>query len=241
MLTNKLLKKFPLDPEEFLKVDNDGNRQVIDDYMGGESYSYARLEKFMDDAGVMSAFALRERYIEVVGFVLYSTEVLDELGRLLKNRIAIEVGAGTGFLSKQLKKRHIQIKPVDNGSRYVQNKFTVPHYCRIHSGQADHYVKKNRHDAVLMSWPDYNTEFAYKIATAMREGAMLIYQGEGEGGCTGDDKFFDYLQSHFEFCDAESYRLNEHHVQFDGLHDRWGVYQKKSQIDVQSLEGRYVL
>jgi len=50
-------------------------------------------------------------------------------------------------------------------------------------------------------------------------GDTLIYIGEGEGGCTADDMFFDRLDEwkHIETIDIP---------QWDGIYDRLSVYQR---------------
>lgn len=226
MWQNKLLKGFPEDMQDFLKVDEIGNQKLIEDYLSGNVYPYDRLNEFMENAGFTSGFHLRDQYVARIGFVLYSTEVLLELSKLLRHKKVIEVGAGTGYLSKQLKKRHVQIKPVDRGNWYHNQRFIEPHYCHIYGAEAARYVKKNRHDAVVMSWPDYDKPFAFHVTKAMRKGSMLIFQGEGNGGCTGDEQFFDYLETNFEINEEKTQLLNEHHVQYDGIHDNWYVFKK---------------
>lgn len=61
----------------------------------------------------------------------------------------------------------------------------------------------------------------------MKPGQMLVFEGEGEGGCTGDDAFFELLSSSFAEHVAQSRRLNAGHVQFPGIHDRWSVGVKR--------------
>ena len=61
----------------------------------------------------------------------------------------------------------------------------------------------------------------------MRSGQILIYNGEGYGGCTGCDEFHNHLQSdHWTPQTMFTQRLNKHHVSFPGIHDRWNTYIK---------------
>jgi len=69
----------------------------------------------------------------------------------------------------------------------------------------------------------------------MSPGQTLIYQGEGRGGCTADDAFFQHLESVHEETGESlwiplqslSQRLNECHFRFSGMHDRWQVWEKQ--------------
>lgn len=55
----------------------------------------------------------------------------------------------------------------------------------------------------------------------------MILEGEGKGGNTATEEFFDVLSADFERLDAETLALNEHHRTFPGLHDRWQIMRKK--------------
>ena len=228
MRTSNFLINIPENLQDFLKLDEVGNQQLIDDYLSGDVWSFNRLNQFIEDASYISAFRFRDQYTARIGFVLYAIEMLDALAILLKNKKVIEAGAGTGFLSKQLKNRNIQIEPVDIGDWYENNGFTEPYFCHIHKENAVHYIENNWHDAVVMSWPNIGSPFAYTVAKAMGKDSILVFQGEGKYGCTGDDQFFEYLDNEFQICDEETKLLNKYHVQFYGLHDRWMVFRKTS-------------
>ena len=45
---------------------------------------------------------------------------------------------------------------------------------------------------LFLSWPNYNTDFAYK-ALKRFQGDTVIFLGEDAGGCTGDEKFHQLL------------------------------------------------
>jgi len=70
----------------------------------------------------------------------------------------------------------------------------------------------------------------------MNSGQFLLYSGEGGGGCTGDKTMHELLgdgyeedaqPAAFELLKEESTRINKNFLQFDRIHDRWGVYVKK--------------
>ena len=56
---------------------------------------------------------------------------------------------------------------------------------------------------------------------------IMILEGEGKGGNTATEEFFDVLSADFERLDAETLALNEHHRTFPGLHDWWQILRKK--------------
>lgn len=73
---------------------------------------------------------------------------------------------------------------------------------------------------LLLSWPPYDGDPGYRALKAYR-GDRVIYIGEGEGGCCGDDNMFQFLRDEWD-------EVAEHRpVQFYGLHDFVTVYQRK--------------
>jgi hypothetical protein len=77
-------------------------------------------------------------------------------------------------------------------------------------------------DRVLfLCWPPYSNEMATDALNTYA-GDTLVFIGEGEGGCTGDDSFFKVLEERW----AEVAMFAEH-VQWDGLHDNVWVYSRK--------------
>ncbi len=94
-------------------------------------------------------------------------------------------------------------------------------------GDASTFVS-NRFGAVLLTWPPYDKPFALQVAQAMLPGQLLVYEGEGAGGCTADIAFFDCMSDVglWEWLPEVSSRLNAVHVTFDGLHDRWMVWKR---------------
>ena len=51
---------------------------------------------------------------------------------------------------------------------------------------------------IFMAWPPYDHPVAYQVVKKMSINKFLIYIGESQGGCTGDDSFFGYINKHFE-------------------------------------------
>ena len=82
-------------------------------------------------------------------------------------------------------------------------------------------------DLVLLVWPNLDTPFGEQVAHAMRSGQIMILEGEGKGGNTATEEFFDVLSADFERLGAETLALNEHHRTYPGLHDRWQIMRKK--------------
>jgi hypothetical protein len=175
------------------------------------------------NANGMQHFKIRDKYIKEVGFPIYTTELIDELVIILSKHKVVEVGCGTGFLSYTLQNNCVDITAIDDLSgRYCHEDFVWPRYTNIINADATEY-DLSPFDAVIMSWPDYESPFACKIAQKLTHNQFLIYQGEGEGGCTGDDDFFHLVNNEFRRIE---HSLNEATIQFHGIHDNWVIYQR---------------
>ena len=82
-------------------------------------------------------------------------------------------------------------------------------------------VKKYSSRNVFMAWPPYDTSMAFDAASEMDIEKVLIYVGESYGGCTGNDDFFQYLETHFEELD-----ISVNIPRWGGIYDEARVYKK---------------
>lgn len=81
-------------------------------------------------------------------------------------------------------------------------------------------VLEHQDRALFLCWPPYDDPMAYD-ALRQYEGELLIYVGEGEGGCTGDDYFHKLVGEQFE-------QIRYMELPFwDGLHDALWIYKRK--------------
>lgn len=74
--------------------------------------------------------------------------------------------------------------------------------------------------ALFLSWPPYAQPMAHE-ALLRYTGSTLVYIGEGEGGCTGDDGFHEELERNWERTHDISL------VQWYGLHDVLEIYDRR--------------
>lgn len=181
-------------------------------------------------------------YRQEFGYVLPTNEVMDRLVSILHqesgpNCRVLDAGSGSGFLAKELCRLGVNTFAVDRTdyeNTDHSNEKTVGYpiktvFQRDALGNAIDYVT-NDFDAVLLVWPPYDQPFALDIAQAMSPGQLLIYEGEGKGGCNADEKFFEYVSNGDRWIPLYSLseQLNEVHMTFDGLHDKWRVWRKNT-------------
>ena len=139
----------------------------------------------------------------------------------------LEVGAGNGYLAKELNTRGMNVHPTDpqppNGNPALTWRLPVDgiHVEPISGLKA---VRKYTGSNLLWSWPNNYDEGGEdcqaKIIEAFR-GDTLIYIGEPEEGCTGTPAFHKALGD--KFTPEDEYRIPT----FPNMHDRIEAYRRK--------------
>ena len=82
-------------------------------------------------------------------------------------------------------------------------------------------VRKYADRNVFLAWPPYSENMASQVAKNMKTGKYLVYIGEGVGGCTGDDGFFNCLEKDFKEINMKAKIYS-----FWGLHDFLRIFKK---------------
>lgn len=172
-----------------------------------------------------SLMALRYSFVEQFGFVLLSEQLLNQVSEFLENKTVCEIGAGTGWLSYNLQKKGIDITPVDY--KPIQDSdfaFKKLHTDILVANGID-YLENTLSDVVILSWPDYDTSFASQVLKSLKKGQTLIYIGEGDGGCTGDDEFFSLIETKTKLNKNVTESLQKSSLSWTGIHDTWYVFE----------------
>ena len=160
----------------------------------------------------------RSAYICQCGFGIVSKELVDALLPWCVGNV-VEVGSGSGWLAAHLRAAGLSMTCYDDKSWH---KPWTKSYTDIIVGDGASNVDDA--DTVIMSWPNYNEDFAKRVLDAMRPSARLLYCGEQEGGCTGDDSFHEAVDDTWR-QDFDS-AVNPFNRCFYGIHDRWQLWVK---------------
>lgn len=147
---------------------------------------------------------------------------------------AVEIGAGTGYYASLLSQMGVDMicydlyPPQHTGQNHYHSPRNKNHdgllgitrevFFDVRSG--NHLMAAQHSDRTLfLCWPPYDGDMAY-LALQAYQGQRLVYIGESQGGCTGDDQFFALLD--------EAWHLVESHtpVQWSGIHDVIEVYER---------------
>lgn len=172
----------------------------------------------------------RWRYQREFGFCLFTAECVFALASLCQGKRVLEAGSGSGWLADQLAQQGIEITAAD-WTDYSQPRDKNRGYPMRSIFRLDYHgdavaLLPGGFDVVLLVWPNLGTPFSEHVAYAMRSGQIMVFAGEAKGGCTATDEFFSVLSTDFEYLNAETMALNEHHRTFPGLHDHWQILRK---------------
>ena len=212
---NSLLRKRKSNPELDNKIDKIieqvKNKQIP------EFYPNEMVNNFN-----MDRISLRSDFIKTIGFTLISNDWIKPLSQWIGNRKCLEVMTGTGSLSFALQQQGIDIIATDNFSWEGSSNWNdnENYWTEIEHIDAIGAVKKYGKDIdiIIMSWP-YMDDTAHRILQSMREvnpNCIMIFIGEGMGGCTADDEFFESIQ---EIEDTEFEQAVSNFKQWGGIHD----------------------
>lgn len=154
-------------------------------------------------------------------FAFVSWEWVIPFAEWIGERKCLEVMAGRGWLSYALRQRDIDVIATDDYSWHKEQKWEEPVTTVEEINCVDSITVYGRDiDILIMSWP-YMDSNAYDTIKALHEvnpEALIVYIGEGYGGCTADDMFFEHIS--FIEDDELFNKASGRFKSFDGIHDR---------------------
>ena len=169
----------------------------------------------------MEAIIYRDDIIQNCGYTLLSYDWIRPLAQWIGSRRCLEIMAGSGALSYALAQCGVDIVATDNGSWAEKwcGWFSTP-WKEVEKLDCIEAVRKYSADRPLMicSWP-FMDDDVYHALLEMRKvnpEAIMLYIGEGYGGATANDNFFDAVVSVDDphFADAV-----KDFKQMPGIHD----------------------
>lgn len=185
-------------------------------------------------------FQMRSDHIKKFGFCYNLPKLvfnIEQFCRDNKTTNIYEVMAGSAmvqlffYLLNPSMYTTIDYRSSDNYSSYntKESPFAKAHpNCKtVVKESAVETIKKidKPNSTVCVVWPPYDTSDAADMVKEILKNdnvQYLIYVGEGRGGCTADDDFFEILDEKFE--KSGKYDMLS---RFDGIYDNFYGYRKK--------------
>ena len=150
-----------------------------------------------------------------------SIQAIINFYKINKINYILEIGAGFGLWAGMLSIARVNIKATDIDPNKNLDSYVTEPYTNVESISATDAVEKYQDaDCLFICWPAYNEPYAadsVKIFT----GKYIVCIGEGHGGCTANDEFFDILEKDW-------IRENILNIKnWWGIHDRMRFYARK--------------
>ena len=179
----------------------------------------------------LQMYMRRDVFCASFGYVLATAEVMERLVELFGTGRVLDAGSGSGYLAHELASHGVHMLAVDHAD------YSLPSELRQHGYAINKVYRQDvvgdaverissAFNAVLLTWPNYDSPFAFNVAKAMLPGQILVYEGEGNGGCNANNEFFELLTNTNEWTPLHeaSQRLNEVHCTFHGINDHWSIW-----------------
>jgi hypothetical protein len=192
------------------------------------SYTHL-LEEANPDHGYFS-FMSREKFVKTYSWSIPSLAGVQALKKFAGNGWVLEICSGYGLWGALLKKEQVTCFSTDlhvSGQHVLSSNVYCKHnlspFTYIHNADAVDAVKRFPADVLFMSWPCYDEPFAYEALLHFK-GNKLAYIGEGNGGCTANEDFYNELEANWEEQDVI------HIPKWMGIHDSLRLYTRKASL-----------
>lgn len=165
---------------------------------------------------------MREKFISQYTFAIPCREALEFIAGY--SRKLVEVGAGTGFWASQLRRVGVDVIATDKaGPGDTAYRHTVGAHGTVVQMEAAEAIAAHPDRDVLAIWPCYTDPWLADAIDQLKPGRKLFYIGEGSGGCTATDGFFDRVHDEDQYKELALFNM----VQWSCIHDDMWVFEKK--------------
>lgn len=159
--------------------------------------------------------ALRDKLVRKYAWAIPTPEALKAIA---KYPSIIEIGAGTGYWAYLLKKMGVDVICYDTS---IGDKPPEYAWHLIENGD-ERSIGDHVDRALFLCWPNYDSPMAANCLKIYK-GDIVIYIGEGSGGCTGDDEFHDMLEK--EWTEIENIKI----LKWFGIYDHLCIFRRKEE------------
>ena len=189
------------------------------------------VKSYTDSSLFFDCWNHRQIIIKTHSFSIPTEESLDKIKLY---HPLLEVGAGTGYWAYEMRKKTIDVIATDISPEPLSNQYKFSKtWTPVEALSAIDAVRKYPDRTLFVSWPTLGESW---ITEALKEykGEYFVFAGEGDGGCTADDAFFDLLEK--EWVVKEYISL----LCWPGIHDSMSIFQRNIESSKEVLPPRKV-
>lgn len=150
--------------------------------------------------GAMKEMILKEKFNEIGMFCFVSWDWINPFAEWIGDRSCLEVMAGRGWITHGLQEKGVDIVATDDFSWHKTDRFKKWNnlVADVEELDAIESVKKygKYTDILIMAWA-YMDDTAYRVIKELHKinpKAIVVFCGEGHGGCTANDNFFNSFE-----------------------------------------------
>ena len=194
-------------------------QNYLNEILNNIPYKYTDQWNYFEEGATSEAFKLREQWIKKGMYALVTWSWVTPFAKWIGNKKCLEVMAGRGWLSLALRSLEIDIIATDDYSWSKERNWDEP-VTEVEELNALESIDKYGKDIdlLIISWP-YMDDTAYKTIKVLHKvnpNALVVYIGEGDGGCTADDDF----HNHFREIEDEEFQKSVSNFQsWWAIHD----------------------
>lgn len=156
----------------------------------------------------------RAVFVKQFSWAVPCIEAIEEVATYCQNGV-VEIAAGSGYWARCLESVGVDVVAFD-AEPWENLWFPVK--------KGDHTVVSDYCNRVLFTcWPPYRDPMSSSMLDLylIGGGETVIYVGEGNNGCTGDELFHEMLKKHFNFI------RYIWHPSWSGIGDTIHVYKRR--------------
>jgi hypothetical protein len=169
---------------------------------------------------LQSEYQKRRFFTNLLAWAVPSPEAIAAIQQFVGSTPILEIGSGRGLWAHLLQLNQVPMIPTDQTPRQMT-------FTRIEAIEATAAVEKYLQPGgcLMTCWPDSGHSYATEaVKRGLDKGLLdkVIYIGEPEGGCTGDDEFHEIMEKQFTL--VQQVKI----PQWWGIHDDLRLYQRRS-------------
>ena len=163
----------------------------------------------------------RRELVKKYAFSIPTRSIIEQLTR---HGPFIEVGAGTGYWAYELQQAGADVIATDLCVGDDRTFDFEREWLPIEQAEAEDAAREHANRTLIIAWPDdFNNPRGWSDdaleAYERAGGQRVVYIGEGDGGCTGSDRFHHILWHRWHSV------LELQPPQWDGINDYVEVYE----------------
>jgi hypothetical protein len=158
--------------------------------------------------------------------VLICNEVVQQLAKLIDERLTLHLRSGSGYLTRLLEEAGVYIESVDNGA---DDKEAPPPRHRTQTTDPIEFLKKSGRDyfGFLLLCPTLDEAFTREVIHGIPEDSVFVYFGDMSRGSRGQQSLGRDLRGPYRYDEAASHNLNRHLCNPPESREAWHVYHRR--------------